>query len=302
MQLTIVYLTSRKEPKFEWFRDSFAREFSDTIPHKLVVVNFNCREEWASGGFCQVAPKPSVWQGPHRLTKEDYFAASNARNTGLCLAPDGFIAYVDDLSVLMPGWFQAIKDAMAGNYIACGAYRKVKKLVVENGEVKSYEPFSDDNRLAHVTEDVTPCGGNWLYGCSVAGPVEAFLSVNGWPEDLCDGMGFEDCCMGIVLANAGWQLKYDRRMMTLESEEHHHGEGACFKKDDWHFEDGKPVRGGNGRDDKSHAVLNIAYASKRFPNSFDIRELRAKTLAGEPFPVAQNPQHEWYTKIPLNDL
>lgn len=308
MHLTIAYMTSRKDPKSQWFFDSLAREIKDGPLPKVVVIDFysdKSRYEHGLGyvGQCvNTPPKPSVWQGTHRLTSVDHFAAANARNTALCLAPDGFIAFVDDLSVLQPGWYQAIKDAMAGNYIACGAYRKVKKLVVENGEVKSYEPFSDDNRLSLVSQDVTPCGGNWLYGCSVAGPVEAFLSVNGWPEDLCDGMGFEDCCMGIVLANAGWQLKYDRRMMTFESEEHHHGEGAAFKKDDYHFENGKPVRGGNGGTDKSHAVLNIAYQSKRFPNSFDIRELRAKTLVGEPFPIMKSPEHEWFTSIPLKDL
>lgn len=302
MHLTIAYLTSRKDPKFQWFIDSLRRELNGEPIPRVVMVDYYAEQRAPIPGVIRAFPKPSVWQGKHRLTKEDYFAASNARNTALCYAPDGWIAYVDDLSVLMPGWMNCIKEAMAGNYIVCGSYRKVKKLVVENGEVKSFEPFADDNRLSAVREDVTVCGGNWMYGCSVAGPVEAFLSVNGWPEDLCDGMGFEDCVMGIVLRNAGWDMRYDRRMMTLESEEHHHGEGAAFRKDDWHWEGDKPVRGGNGRDDKSHAVLNIAYQSKRFPNSVDIRAMRHEVLAGGEFPVMQNPAHEWYSKTPLCDL
>lgn len=326
--LTVAFLTNRKACCIQWFLDSLKREIATSgrgLDISLVIVDYwadipGRHEEmmaWAQEVFLghnhgdnkpiiyshtHVPPKPCVWQGSNRLTKEDWFAASNARNTALCHSMDGFIAYVDDLSVLLPGWLNSVRDAMSNNYIVCGAYRKVKNLVVKNGEVKSYAPFSDDNRLQYAHNDLTPCGGNWLYGCSVAGPVESFLSVNGWPEDLCDGMGFEDCCMGMVLANAGHQLVYDRRMMTYESEEHHHIPGAQFRKEDWHIVDGKPVKGGNGATDKSHAVLNIAMASKRFPNSYDIRELRAKVLAGEPFPIQTTPRHEWFTKQPLEEL
>jgi hypothetical protein len=324
--LTIAYMTNRKDCCIQWFFDSLRREIKHhgaELDYSIVIVDYWANEplrkeqfkDWSKthwqnfhcDGYHHVTPKPSVWQGPHRLTKEDWFSASNARNTALCLAEDfgkgGAIVYVDDLSVLLPGWLSSVRDAMSNNYIVCGAYRKVKNLVVENGDVKSFTQFSDDNRLQYAHNDLTPCGGNWLYGCSVAGPVESFLSVNGWPEDLCDGMGFEDCCMGMVLANAGHQLIYDRRMMTYESEEHHHIPGAQFRKEDWHIgSDGKPVKGGNGATDKSHAVLNIAMASKRFPNSYDIRELRAKVLAGESFPIPQSPRHEWFTKQPLEEL
>lgn len=253
-----------------------------------------------------VPPQPSVWQGEHRLTKDNWFAAANTRSTALCLAPDGWILYFDDLSVLMPGYIQAVKDAIAGNYIACGAYRKVKDLIVENGEVKSFTPFpaGEDNRLKHVTQDVTPCAGQWLYGCSLAAPVEALLNVNSWPVDLCDGHGFEDVCMGIVLKNAGYDMRYCRKMMTYESEEDHHKEPAFIRKD-FHWDKGVVVEGGNGSTDKSHSALNVALNSKYFPNSFGeggIRALRQKILAGGEFPIPKTPDREWFTKIPLSDL
>ena len=131
-------------------------------------------------------------------------------------------------------------------------------------------------------------------------PVEALLTVNGWPE-ICDGLGSEDYCLGMALENNGFPLVYDRRMLTLESEEAHFEEPP-LRKDDWHFEGGKPVRGGNGGNDKSHAVLNIALQSKRFENYNDFRALRAAILNGEDFTVMQIPEHDWYTKLPLKDL
>jgi glycosyltransferase involved in cell wall biosynthesis len=246
---------------------------------------------------------PNVWCGEHRLTKENWFNASAFRNTGLCMAPDGYIAYVDDLSVLMPGWLSAVREAMAGGYVVCGAYKKVKDLQVENGVVKSYTEFPAgiDGRWQYATGDPCPAESGWLFGCSCAMPVEALLTINGWPDGLCGGLGFEDCCTGIVLTNAGYKMMYDRRMLTLESEEHHHIEPA-LRREDWHFVDGKPVMGGDGSTDKSHSALNIAMGSKRFPNHFDIRELRQKILAGEPFPIFQVPEHEWFSKTPIKDL
>ena len=321
--LTIAYVTSRKDSKIEWFYDSLkaANDFNDL---RIVVISSHMDENefrWTPltipekdvpegerpDAFVSITcPKPSVWQGKYRLTKQDWFAAANARNTALCMAKDGWIAYVDDLSVLMPGWMKSVREAMRDNAIVCGAYKKVRQMVVENGAVKSFTayPGGEDNRSKHVRQDVTSCAGNWLYGCSLVGPVEAFLSVNGWPEDLCDGLSFEDVCMGIVLKNAGWELRYDRRMMTYESEEDHHREPA-FRREDWHKENGVFVTGGNGNDDKSHAALNIALQSKSFPNSFGeggIRELRRRILAGEPFPIRSSPDRDWYTGKLLSEL
>lgn len=317
--LTIAYLTMRKEPRIEWFLDSLRRELSEDYSNtKLIVVSYLYWREgiWNhrrplgehlgyTGSRIITAPKPCVWQGMGRLTKTDWFAASNARNTALCLAPDGWIAYVDDLSVLMPGWLKAVREAMAGHYIVLGAYKKVKKLCVENGEVKSFEEFQagiDSRWPCGSDTGPVPASGGMMYGCSVAMPVESLLTIGGWPE-YCDGLGSEDYVCGLALQNNGYEFRYDRRMLTLESEEDHHN-GPVFRKEDWHFENGVPVTGGNGRDDKSHAALNIALGSKYFDNYYEggMRKMREEVLSGKPFPVVGNPQHDWFTKVPLSEL
>jgi hypothetical protein len=307
--LNIVYQTCRRDCRLEWFLNSLTNELKSYIGKvHLIIVDFYANERNGFGAplpdfVTHTAPKPNVYQGHFKITRENWFAASSSRNSGLCHCKDGHVVFLDDLSVMMPGYMQAVNDAIAGNYIMCGSYSKSKNMIVENGVVKSFEPYAKDNRLAHVSKDVTSCSGNFLYGCSVAGPVEAFLSVNGWPE-ACDSLGGEDYCMGIVLKNAGWELKYDRRAATMESEELHHAEKP-FRREDWHFEDGKPVIGGNGKYDKSHAALNIAIQSKRFENYFGdggIRALRERVLAGNPFPIQSIPEHDWYTSIPLRDL
>lgn len=239
-------------------------------------------------------PKPSVWQGPHRLTKEDWFAKANACNTALCLAPDGWIAYVDDLCVLAPTWMQAVRDAMAGNYILYGSYKKCLNMVVKDGVLESYDIKGNDSRLPYQNGDVSECPADTLYGCSFAAPVEALLEVNGWDEN-CDGLGSEDSILGVRLGNLGkYQFKFDKRMTTYESEEGHEPKGSVMRRSDY----------GVSPNDKSHAILAAARATTYAPNYFDggIRKLREHVLAGGSFPIMKVPEHEWFTGTPLKDL
>lgn len=298
MSLSIVYLTCREEPKIEWFLDSLKRQVGD-IYVKLIVVDFYRRKrplplEGLPFETVWIEGKPNHFNGPHKLTKDEWFAASAYRNSGLCHASDGHIVYVDDLSVLMPTWMDAVRDMMKSDYIVCGAYHKVKNLVVENGEVKSFEPGGLDHRFGYGNDSgPVPCEGGWLYGCSCGGPVEAFLSVEGWPEALADGISSEDYCLGIVLSNAGYHLKYDRRMMTFESEELHHVGKVMIRRDK-----------GVSPNDKSHSLLSKVRGLKKFDNYFEggIRQLRLDTLAGKPFPPCRMPVLDWFDSQPIAEF
>ena len=303
MGLTIAYMTCRQNPRFEWFRDSLLHQNPIGIVNRIVVVDFHAatREPKLDVPGIETivtTPKPTVWQGPHRLTKRDYFAAANARNTALCYAKDGWIAYVDDLSVLMPGWLKCVREAMQGNYIALGAYRKVLKLQVENGEVKYLEdhPSGWDSRWKHGNDaHPVPAAGGWLFGASVAMPVETLLKINGWDED-CDSLGGEDYIAGLMLEKHGYRFMYDRRMLTLESEELHHYEVTLTRIDK-----------GKSPKDKSHKILKMVtdHGRHRAPNYFGnegIAGLRQRVLRGEPFPIPSIPEHDWYDDQPLREM
>lgn len=301
--LTVAYLTSRREPMVEWFFDSLGKEMRDTddLVGVLVVAVHTEAVRRQTSLRC-VTPKPTVWQGPHRLTKVDYFAAANARNTALCLAPDGWIAMVDDLSVLMPGWLAAVRRAMMGNYLVYGSYKKVKRLVVEDGVAVSWEetPGGIDSRWPRGSSDdaIPIAGAGGTYGCSFAAPVEALLSINGFDERCdCVGLGSEDDMAGLMLQKQGYDLRYDRRMLTLESEERHHWEppmkrvietGHADKDASWALLNS--VKGGDGRSHNEHLGPG------------GIRALRLKVLAGEPFPLPTGPLLNWYTGVPVSSL
>ena len=214
----------------------------------------------------------------------------------MCLAPDGYIAYADDLSVLLPGWLDRVKAAMAGGYVVCGTYRKVKNLVVKDGEVISFSDYhgGHDTRTRFAPTDLHPCEGGWLFGCSCAMPVEALLTIGGWPEYV-DGLGSEDYICGIALQNAGFKLFYDKKMMTYESEELHHI-GTPLKKTDK----------GKSPDDKSHRALNIVLSGQRYFDNYypgaGIRDERDRVLRGEPWTIRGNPLNDWYDAKLISEM
>src|SRR5262245_32444690 len=137
--LTIAYCTSRSQSRLEWFFDSLRNQLQGD-PIKIIVVDFYqtaLHRDANAFGFTATLtpPKPSVSQGSHRLTKEDWWAKSNAMNTAICLCETDFIAFVDDRCVLAETWLGAVQRAMNNEYAVCGAYEKRANMKVENGVV-----------------------------------------------------------------------------------------------------------------------------------------------------------------------
>lgn len=310
MELSLAFITGRKNCRLDWLVSSLKAQLKPDDNITLIITDFWCQimDGWTASDvlerelfvehccqgfkFKHVAHKPNVWNGPHRLVPQDWWAAASARNTSLCVCETSHLVYVDDLAVLQPGFLDSVRESIAGGYVVFGAYKKVNKMVVKDGLIESSEPYSQDNRLSLVKHDVTICTGGWCYGCAVAGSVEQFLTVGGWPE-YADGLKFEDCLMGVAMENAGIPLRYDRRMLVIESEELHHGGKIFIAKDK-----------GVSPKDKSHSALSIARQSKYFPNYYEggMRKLRQDVLGGMPFPVIQNPCHDWHDGQPLSEM
>jgi hypothetical protein len=307
-KFTISYITNRIEPKIEWFFSSLASQGGAGIP--VNVVDFHadnperraCIANLASiSGITinrHITPMPCVWQGKHRLTKDNYFAAANASNTAIAICPTDWVVFVDDLSVLMPGWLDCVREAVTRSEITCGSYRKVLKLEVVNGIVASCERHSlgEDHRAVCIGwGKLTPCTGQWFFGCSFVAPIEAMLTINGFDTDT-DSMGYQDTLAGLMLAANGYKFVYDSRMVTYESEELHGQPGNVFHRWD----------PGVSPKDKSHKMIELIEKGRtKSPNYYGpegLRGLRSSMLNGGEFPVFQIPEHEWFTGTPLREL
>ena len=286
--ISIVHVTHRQTPRFDWFADSLARQLAPDDAVEVVFVDERVdrarRAELAEivrgrFPFRHVLPKPSPYCGPHRLTRRDLFAAASARNTGIVHARERYLVFVDDAAVLMPGWWKEARRAARLGYVVAGAYQKHREMVVEDRVLVSSQvsPSGIDSRwdLASDTA-LVPIGGGQLFACSFGAPRRLLLDVNGFDE-MCDVIGGEDYHLGLRLEWMDATIYYSRAMLTIESEELHAERrkrrmdpqtpqrvGMFLEPSDYlvRLRDfGVDRRSTDGACDSSHMVLDIAYGT-----------------------------------------
>jgi hypothetical protein len=297
--LTICYVTARKEPKIEWFFDSLTNQCqSDNVNVVVVDTYFDKRmypyPKLHHYGVNYLKPKPTIWQGEHRITREDWWAKCNTMNTGICFCDTEWIAFVDDRSVLSHGWLQCVQDSMIHNYAVCGSYEKRANIKVENGEIiDEGENLGSDIRRQFGTAVRTT---DW-YGGSCALPLEWCLRVNGYPEDICDGLGFEDIAFGLLLRNNHLDMRYDSRMRIIEDRTPGESyEGALKRASKPSPNPERPKLA------KDYRILDIMGASTTSGNSYDISKLREQVLKGEPFPPPTASHYDWFDGQPISEI
>lgn len=314
MKLTIGYITARLDPKFERFADSLDNELlaTPTLARSDIEVRMVDFHGWYDKDraemfnalvrgrfpFFHHTPKPTVWQGPHRRTPVDFFAAANSRNTMFVYAKAPHIAFVDDLSVLLPGWLSAHLHAADYEYVLCGMTSKYREMIVKKGVIMAHtaHPPGSDSRIRQIYKDgAIPCSGAWLYGGTFSVPLEAALRVNGQDEQ-CDSIGGEDYDFGIRLERAGFPIRANRSCMTVEDEDLHHDGMPMFRLN-------KPVQEhGPYSSDKMLHELQTSTRSWTQGNSFSLRALRERVTQGGDLPSPDGPTRHWVDGQPLSEV
>lgn len=310
MEISIGFITSRTKARFVWFLDSLAKQIQPDDRLQIILVDTyaeeDIRRDYTEADFIDAfvnsgmeenvlplvhtLPKPTIWAGKHRITKENWWCKSNSLNTFICLAKHPFLAMVDDRCVLAPQWLQCVREAMNGNYAVCGSYEKRSGMKVENGEITDYgECLGVDTRTQYGEPVVTR---DW-YGGSCALPLEWCLAVNGFSEDLCDSLGSEDSMFGVTLRNSGYPMKFDSRMRIIEDRTPSEIDGALKRADK------NPHLGQRA---KSWDIVRAFHGKTTSQNSFDIRDMRARILKGEDWRPPSASHFDWYDQQPIEDM
>jgi hypothetical protein len=320
--LSIVYLTYRFQPRFDWFADSLAAQLVEGDELEVIFVDGRHSPhrtadlERVVGGrfsFRHVAPKPTPYNGPHRLTGRDYFSAASARNTGVIYGRKPYVVFVDDACVLMPGWLDEVRNAARDRCVIGGAYWKRWEMVVDRGMLISSrnDQTGRDTRWSFGESDrLVKIRGGQLFGCSCGLPRELLLEVNGYGE-LCDSIGGEDWELGLRLEQSGAPVYYSRRMLTIESEELHRQGEPPLKLDKLTDERsymrrlrdfGVKRRTTSGRCDSSHMLIDICCGTRSVRNVGNYYELSDLDEAGLLGLVEHMPRQHWFDLQPLSEM
>lgn len=329
MKISIVFSTNRVDPCFDWLCDSL---YNQTGPQdreilKIVFVDYalgrvedkterhNKVINAVNGrfNFTHTTPKPSLYQGERRKTKTEFFSPANARNTGYMFSEGEYVVFVDDVAVLMPGWWAAVWQAYIHKRITCGSYWKHFNMHVENGNLlrsDAHEKGRDSRWFLKGTDrGAVVIPGGSMFGCSFGITAEAFESVNGFDE-LCDSVGGEDYQFGIRLNNAGHKIYYDRTMYSIESEELHNQDYLMLRDDRLLSDDdymkrlnelGISSRHLAGRADSSHMILDILHGKglkRSFYNNYDVGECRREKR----LPDVPEVTTHWFDHKQLSEL
>lgn len=302
--LTVVFVTCRPQACVEWFVASLVPQIHSWEDVQVIIVDALAQSVSSLpkvGSLKSITitpPKPNLWQGPHRMTRENWWAKCNALNTAVCLCRTEWLAFVDDRCVVLPGWMQAVRDAMAGDYAVCGAYEKRHEMRVENGViVHGGIVTGQDNRETGSGGSAGPriVNGGWWYGCTNALPLEWLLGMNGFPEK-CDSVSFEDVITGMLLYNRGRAIKYDPGMKVVEDRT----PAACGDV----FKRSCKEKHPHDLNDKTHHILNWAKTATTSDNPYNLRELREQILAGKDWPVPDRSidWRDWFDGQPLAEM
>jgi len=292
VNLSLGYITSRQKPCLEWFIDSLAPQLTAEDSVEILVITDYPKTEIYQLDLIFCEPKPCVWSGNHRLTKDNWWSKSNSLNTFFCLCKYDYVALVDDRSVAGPQWMQSVRDAYAGNYLVLGSYAKYHNMKVSNGQIVEQGTFDGKDGRGYSVGGIHKAPPQHFFGCNWASPLEWILEING-AETRLDATSMEDIMLGHHFTNAGYLLKFDARLFITE--------------DRTPSELGTPYRRSSRQrfnfdhQDRAWRALATFANDRRANPDFSLRDLRAAKQRGEPWPDVNPNAVDWWNGKPITD-
>lgn len=293
MNLSVAFITSRYEPRFQWFLDSLKPQIlsGDNIEILWCDLHFT-GEPFRDGNYVHFQPKPCVWSGPHRILKENWWSKSNSINTAICLAKHDTIAFCDDRCVLGPHWLDSVREAQSKQRVVVGSYAKYHGMKVQNGKILDFGKCDSSDQRQYAKDHQVKVEPNAFFGCTWVSPLEWLLEMNGADERL-DGTSMEDIILGYHFVANGHSVWYDARMLCLQDRTPEEC-GPAMKRS-------SRQRYPYDKEDRAWRALERIAKQKRANPDFDLREMRTKVQNGEPFPPVDPNKLDWWNNQPIKE-
>lgn len=302
--MTISFITGRAAPRLDWMIASLVPQLAADDEIEVLVIDLLGRspidllgrtpDVWGTSSHTSARirvrvepPKPTAWQGPHRVTSCDWWAKSSSMNTAFVLCDTDYVAFVDDCCRLGPKWLETVRGGeRRRDAVLAGAYAKIE----QEGRV------TRDHRHLLSPKGKPNCGGGWLYGCTFALPLAWALETNG-AEEGCDGLGAEDYIFGLMLENNGHRIDFVTDLIVMQERPENSTTPGIpsigLRRTD---------KGASPRD-KSHAALARFGVSKSTEFTPDLRALRAARRVGTmSWSLPDSELRDWYDGQPVREM
>lgn len=331
--LTGILCTARQQPEFDWMADSVVQALAQApVDFELIVVDKLmwisdtanddeplidrlvdlCKRQNDLAGaingrfsYRHVPPKPTVWQGPWRKTKRDYFDLNNARNTGLALARGSHVVFFDDCSVVDPRWLVHHQVAATKGVALAGAFSPRKNVTGFTGAgLPVGDPYPEASEDHRRVAGVKAVSGGWLWGLNMSFPLEYALRANGFDELYSGQGGSDDCDFGVRIERLGCRIFYDAQCIvypitTNHSELFGWPTGKALAPKERVLADGRLHY---ANEFLIQELLEDGTQTQPRGNDFDLRTLRTKALSTGDFPPERTLTHDWRDMQALEEM
>jgi len=303
MLLSVIVITARAQPQIETLMRAIDAQAVSGDVIELVLVDFLGRSftdldldnTWLAqrtarpahiGSVKLCKPKPTPYQGEHRVTSRDLHAIANARNTGFIVSSMPYLAFLDDRVTLGARWLETIRE-----YAKRGDDDRAIAGPCDRHEFGAR--VRDDRRL-RSPNGRGDCPGDWLYGGNFALPRALYELVNGCEEGT-DPCGRQDRVLGMMLRNNGVRIDFLTSM------------GVVFDRDTANKPHPFPrLRPGVPPADKARAILKRYGGRMRTDPATtpDLKAMRRIILAGGKFPshAFTADSRDWFDNTRFGDL
>ena len=208
MKISVVLVTKRKEPRFDWALESLKNQTFKDFEYIIVDGYWHQRKDEVKNlvekngikfPVLHIPDKPTRWRGQRPQI-------SNARNTGLIFARGEYIVHHDDNCKMPLNWLEKHLKWLEKGYFVAGSWIGYQFIIGDNQGVEgSYGP---EYRIKLIQEPKVMTGG-WFFCGNCSYPLNPVLDINGFDEEYDGEIGQEDLQLGMRLENKGLKMIFD---------------------------------------------------------------------------------------------